>query len=1349
VSTAQPLRIARRATRIHDGARKTQLLAEWRGLDAYVLLGDPGAGKSWAFEDECRACDGLPVRARDVVDGVAKAPAKDQTVFIDGLDEVRAGASDGRTQFGAVRKWLHEHGRPRFRLSCREADWRGQSDQQQLETVAPGEQVVVLHLDPLTDEEIAAVLRSRPAEVPNASEFLERAEQARLDELLRNPLLLDLTIKAVAGNKWPPDRAGVYAAACRQMAIEKNQDHLAANPLQPAQVDELLADAGKLCAVMLLSGKTSITLQEPAPEDAVSLIDTTLLKLGNARAALACNVFTTEGDRATPRHRSIAEYLGGQALARAIANGLPLGRVLALMQGIDGRPVEPLRGLFAWLVVHHPLDRARLMRLDPIGVVLNGDAAALSTGDRIELLHALAEEAQRDKWLRQDAWVSHPFGALATADMADTYATLLRNASRDEGHQIFMDCVFDALRHGQKMAQLLPLLEAWVQDDDAWIDNRQAAYQAWRHQSAFNAVKAHQWLDDIRAGVIKDDDDALAGELLMDLYPRHIEPAEVFRYFHAPKRSNYIGQYALFWRSALLEQSRPEDFAILADMWLQVRPSRRSEIDDHTNRHLSRQLLHAAFAHAADAVSNERLYDWLDICIDEHRFSYADGGEPLSVARWLEANPDRLKAIVEIGYQRTLPNEQGHRFFWEAEQRLHGARLPRDWLFWLLDQAGDTGDEALAQYCFVEATRAVCDPPIEYDTPTMEQVEQWVARHENKWSKAPQWLEDVWFFPLDHYRGEQARRRVQHRAENERRLEDRRQSMAPYLPDLLAGQGTAQLLRNIAWAHDERFADVRGDTPVERVQNLLVSDHATAQAALVAIDRVLDRNDLPSPDDIVDLEIQGQYHSIRPAALLAASRAFDRAPNTPVDWPEPLAQRLVAFALTDGDNNMPGWFEVLAHQRPALVAPIFIRYVTAGKKFKVHATGLSALGSKTEFAPLARLVLPPLLHAFPARASEAARGTLNRSLLSAIHVLEDAEAGNIIDTKLAHPRLDAMQRIAWLVASLPYASDAAQRLVDWVGENQRRAVELGVALEAQDSLKRVQQLLPAQAIRSLLEMLAPMTPPDRDSEDGVVRVEHRRADLVRALFNMLSASPEASASDALLSLAALGRTGGWQRTLDYSLRTQQHAAREAQFQIAAPADVARALAKQAPANVADLQALVVDHLHDLVKHWRDDDTRLVRRFWQQGKNGSVPHDENRCRDEVLDGLRERLKPQNIHVEREASAAGDKRADARAEFMRDGRRMAVPIEAKTEAHRALWTAWRDQLQVLYTGDPAAGGYGIYLILWFGVKPRSLPEGEKPHSAEHLRELLIQRIPSADRQRLAIVVLDLAMPHAPVN
>ena len=44
---------------------------------------------------------------------------------------------------------------------------------------------------------------------------------------------------------------------------------------------------------------------------------------------------------------------------------------------------------------------------------------------------------------------------------------------------------------------------------------------------------------------------------------------------------------------------------------------------------------------------------------------------------------------------------------------------------------------------------------------------------------------------------------------------------------------------------------------------------------------------------------------------------------------------------------------------------------------------------------------------------------------------------------------------------------------------------------------------------------------------------------------------------------------------------------------------------------------------------------------------------------------------------------------------------LPMEAKHHYNAEIWTAWRTQLDRLYSKDAKAGGLGIYLVFWSGI------------------------------------------------
>jgi hypothetical protein len=652
-----------------------------------------------------------------------------------------------------------------------------------------------------------------------------------------------------------------------------------------------------------------------------------------------------------------------------------------------------------------------------------------------------------------------------------------------------------------------------------------------------------------------------------------------------------------------------------------------------------------------------------------------------------------------------------------------------------------TEDDHLAQYLFSQVASSVFEKTDNFDLPTMEQIEEWVEAQAANRPAAREWLAQAWTSDLNDLRRGQHKRRLESRVRNAQAHEERQRNFKPHWDALASGTANVGVLLSVALAYEKRFSNVNGNTPAERVQDLLVSDRATAESAIAGIDLVLARNDLPSVDDILGLDAEGKYHLIRPAALLAASRCVEKAPDPALDWHDELAQKLVAFYLTEGAGKMPTWYRQLAAIWPEIVGSVLLRYVAA----KLKRKGSNSIGALWQFRHeadqrlLARLVLPKLLEGFPLRASREGRSELTRSLLAGLHLLDDAEAAAIVNAKLAGVDLDALQRIAWLAAELPYRAEAAGDLADRVGTNKRRATVMALALHEQGILGRAVDRLAPVAIQRLIEALTPITPRERSGSSWSGQTDYRVATF-RALLTALSSNPYPLAREALQAMLASDRLRDWQDVVKTSIGSQRSVAREAQFQAAGSVEVAGVIANLEPAHAADLQALVIDHLGDIEAGLRGVDTYLLRLFWE----GAAPRDENFCRDLLLEKLRDRLLHLGVNVEREASAAGDKRADMRAEFMKAGRRIVVPIEVKKENHRHLWTAWQDQLDQKYTNDPAASGFGLYLVLWFGLEPRKTPEGSTPRNAIEMRDQMDRRIAAVDRRRLAVLVLDLSLP-----
>ena len=214
---------------------------------------------------------------------------------------VARGIRNGQTPLDGIRKKLYRLGRPRFRLSCRWADWLAANDKNALKDVSPDGTVTVIRLDPLSKEKIKAILTKRHG-VEDPDRFVSAARKRGVDRLLTNPQNLDLLAKAVAGGRWPDSRKETFELACRMLVREPNGEHLAANPSSAAP-GPLIEAAGRLCAAQLLR-RSRLHPGRPAEPDAdfpsfAEVVgDATT---GAARNALGTRLFEGASEGSSPR----------------------------------------------------------------------------------------------------------------------------------------------------------------------------------------------------------------------------------------------------------------------------------------------------------------------------------------------------------------------------------------------------------------------------------------------------------------------------------------------------------------------------------------------------------------------------------------------------------------------------------------------------------------------------------------------------------------------------------------------------------------------------------------------------------------------------------------------------------------------------------------------------------------------------------------------------------------------------------------------------------------------------------------------------------------------------------------
>lgn len=1315
-------------------------LQELRNEAAWVLLGEPGAGKSRALEEEATAAQGIWISIAKFLSADPDPEWQGKTLFLDGLDETRASGGDSSVLL-RVRARLVMLGKPPFRIACRAADWFGSTDRQAISDASPNGQLAVLLLEPLDRPEILEILRENHG-IADPEDFVEKAEKHGLEGLLSNPQSLQLLAESIRDGEWPSTRLETYQRACEQLADEHSKQHRNRQRAQAIALTQILEAAGQLCAVLLLSDKSGLALDAGSADGRFPLIDDfSPPDLAAARQAAGRKLFrqSPEGEeRIIPSHRSIAEYLAAHWLARQLdCRGLPLGRVLNLLLGADGRTVAGLRGLYGWLALHSKKARPPLIEADPLTVVVYGDVKPMSPTDKRHILAGLRLEAERHTAFRWEVRMEAPFGALADPELAADFVAALESPERTEAAQSFADCVLAILAEGEPLPGLGAALRNIVVDDTRWGRVRTGALQTWLKQGA-SAEEARALLTAITDGQLTDSDDELSGQLLRHLYPVAIEPEDLLRYLHAPKDQTLIGSYAWFWGHRLSEDAPAPHVSVLLDHLAARTDLPWSDLREFHLKRMVGSLLARGIELHGESVSNERLFAWLGIGADEYGDIHREKEEGDRIADWLQSHPERYKALLALCYMQCESAENPKTCIYEQAHRLHGAVAPEDIGLWHLEQASLTANDALAENHLFEAVRALTYQR-GHQGLNLEKIEAWGDAHPER----KQWLEPMLAWGIQEWRTTRAVKAKTARQQRDDRRRERSIRLSKHIPDIRTGRANAVLMHELADVWLDHYPDTHGETPLERF-NSYCDDGPTVLGAAEAGFRLCpERDDLPTVAEIINTNIQKEEHFIRNPCLIGMElRWRDGAENIEA-LPEGSLRRMIVFRLTYGAGAPAAWLAHLVAHAPHLVAEVLVDYASATLVARQeHVEGIYPLAHDPAYGAVARAAVPELLKRFPLRCKAGQLSQLEYLLKAALlYTLDRLPA--LLEKKIAAKSMDVAQKVYWLTAAMlfdPQRYEAA--LWKYVGKSWNRANYLSGFLSERFGSQKGDYELSARTLGKLIELLMPHAELDWPRGGGLVNEAMRRGDHIRAMVTRLGSLATSEAAQEIERLLALPATSKLKFPLEDSRHQLRLKQRENAFRFPPLSRVARILVNREPANAADLAALTLDHLDDIAQEIRRGNGDLFRQFWTEGVK-NVPKSENSCRDALLDKLRARLTPFGIDCQPEVDHFNDKRADIRLSWRNE---IALPIEIKGEWNESLWTALRSQLIGQYAIDPRADGYGIYLVLWFGgeLQKAARDGGKKPRSPDELKARLQGQLDPEEQRRIFVRMLDVSWP-----
>jgi hypothetical protein len=319
-----------------NGRKETTRVSELRSVPYLVLLGEPGMGKSTVLRLEAEHEHARVLKVRQLITG-SRRVEQNSTLFIDSFDEYRSDGS-ARDKACFLAKAIIDAKAERWRLCCRSHDWREQTDVEELEGTTGGVKITVARLLPISRDEGAAILAAFGETDPSG--FLRKAEQIGASAFAQNPHSLHLLREAVAdGGAWPGTRFELFERAIEKLAHERNRDYELVPRSRP---DEIIDAAAVACLLLLVTGAPALwrsNAPPPKPSGDRPLLTAHDLKLDDQLVSdmLDTALFRGEENQFEPMHRTVAEFLAGQALAHAVTRKIGEDGKAALPRHVPSR----------------------------------------------------------------------------------------------------------------------------------------------------------------------------------------------------------------------------------------------------------------------------------------------------------------------------------------------------------------------------------------------------------------------------------------------------------------------------------------------------------------------------------------------------------------------------------------------------------------------------------------------------------------------------------------------------------------------------------------------------------------------------------------------------------------------------------------------------------------------------------------------------------------------------------------------------------------------------------------------------------------------------------------------------
>ena len=1363
------------------------LLQDFDNDLGYVLLGEPGMGKSTEFKAAAHKISGarcISVRRFIRPDFDTPSDFPSTTIFIDGLDEMRVGGGDPRAVLDKVINGIEALGTPQFRLSCRPGNWLGSRDREELNSLVEPKEIPILQLNPLSYDDIREIVSHRGQD---ANTFIQRAHEYGIDALLGNPQLLFFLITSLEAGGWPGSQLIMLENACRELVRERNPEHRDANSSSLLYSREaILTAAGKLSVCMLVANKTGWTRYDSDDPEILSLLDLECHSDLPFQAALDSRIFEGSSSSKFPLHRIVAEFLGARYLNKEIQNGLSARRALAILMGHNGTLLPDLRGLAAWLAALNRQARATLIRIDPSTVAFNGDISRFSSNERKKLLVKLEQQIH----LTSD-WPS---------------ASALTALSGSKGIPIIQDLTESPTRSKNRQALVYLLLQGFTPVYHAFTSESD-----WEtdHKSLLEIVCDHSWQSNVRCealGVlnrvlhniperntvlrnilhklkehgVSDEKHDLRGTLLNLIYPDELRPAEIWNYLATGPAIDHHGRYQNFF-SILVDRSNEEQIKELLDSLCDHASEAIPKLEAHKLSDLVIQILARGIELFGDKLHVPELYRWFELVEFDYYSSQlipVHASRPRStrhdksstvIRNWLIQRNTVQYALIEHGLCRKKSKIGTESLFKAVALKFVGTRAPVGFRSWCLGRAvqlwssNQTVAKELASWS-VQVQEGWELPPSDEEIATavsdISGLIQWNDVRLKSRAQSEIAMAEV----------KRKQKEIQdiHQQEKQEKLDFLRQQQA----NLAKGQCRPVILDELAQVYfDDPNTDK--DTPQTCLKTYFDGDENLVYATLAGFCSLVDRDDLPDLDQISQLYENGR-RSFFALPFLAGMEEVYKASNDLSHLSESVIRRALGFYLitdpprqqpfsidhSDQYKEFPTWYQQTLQYYPEAVADSLVSVHNASVRSKnLPNARLYEMAFDPAYSHVAKIAVPRMFTVFPTRCSARQLESLRLILWSSIlnSGMSAVALQAIVSRRLNRKHMNISQQALWLGAGL--FSDRniySPKLINFLSTGEasrvRHVIDFLVPTGHEPIVVHNIATWTAHDISQMIQTFGRLIqPPVFREHAGLVSDEQRISRKFHLLFtHWIKELTKRTCDDARKNLDLLASDtslSAWKWEIVLAQREQARHRRAARHSDLSLEQILETLDNGLPSNAADLVSLTVDALEKLAESIRNGPASAWRHYWDWGQNPRIPLNpkpENDCRDVLLSGLEIIFERNQVNVLPEVHHTDYRRADLQISF---GSNLAIPIEIKKNSAVDIWSGITTQLVPKYTRDPKSDGYGIYLVFWFGAEKKYMrvvsPDGGIPQEPLELKKLLERQLDAELRNRIHIVIIDVSL------